>query len=93
MNKRWLYIGLTCLMVVVMAVVTVLTTGMAASRPCRDVTITVCDSSSVKFVNEAELWYECGGWPAEMKRGLLADVDIDSLERFLRSIDKLEWPK
>lgn len=90
-RKRLLYILLTVLALGVMAVITLLTQGMAASRPCRDVTMTVRDSSSVKFVNEAELWRELGRWPAQMKGSRLDDIDIDSLERFLRSIDKIEW--
>lgn len=91
MKKRWFYILLTVVALAVITAGTVVTSQMADTRPCRDVTITVRDSSSVKFVNEAELWYELGRWPAEMKRGTLSRVDIDSLERFLRSIDKLEW--
>lgn len=91
MKKRWLYILLTVVALAVISAGTVVTSQMADTRPCRDVTMTVRDSSSVKFVNEAELWYELGRWPAEMKRSTLASIDIDSLERFLRTIDKLEW--
>lgn len=91
MKKRLLYILLTMVALGVMTAVTLLTQGMASSRPCRDVTMTVLDSSSVKFVNEAELWRELGRWPAQMKGSRLDDIDIDSLERFLRAIDKIEW--
>lgn len=91
MKKRWLYILLTVLALAVMTAGTLVTSHMADTRPCRDVTMTVRDSSSVKFVNEAELWYELGQWPAAIKKGSLSHVDIDSLERFLRSIDKIEW--
>lgn len=90
MKKRLLYILLTVVALGVMTAVTLLTQGMASSRPCRDVTMTVLDSSSVKFVNEAELWRELGRWPAQMKGSRLDDIDIDSLERFLRAIDKIE---
>lgn len=67
-----------------------ITGGVSAERKCTGLRIAVNDTASLKFVTATELARELGTLPADVMGMRLRDIDTDSLERYLESIDKIE---
>lgn len=67
-----------------------ITNSTSADSVCTGLKIAVNDTASLKFVTAAELSRELGSLPAQAKGMLLKEIDTDSIERLLNSIDKIE---
>ena len=67
-----------------------ITAGVSAERKCTGLRIAVNDTASLKFVTATELARELGTLPADARGMKILDIDTDSIERFLESIDKIE---
>ena len=66
------------------------TNGASADIRCTGLKIAVNDTASLKFVTAAELSRELGTLPANARGMRIMDIDTDSIERLLNSIDKIE---
>ena len=59
-------------------------------RPCTGMHIAIEDTARLKFVTAAELSRELGSLPRDARHMRLLDIDTDSIETLLNSIDKIE---
>ncbi|MDE5688480.1 MAG: cell division protein FtsQ/DivIB [Paramuribaculum sp.] len=93
-HKRRRRTAIEAVVAVALALYLVVTLTVAANvgdeRLCSGMRIAVNDTASHKFVTAAELAKELGAVPAAAKGMRLLDVNTDSIERLLNSIDKIE---
>lgn len=89
-KRSWVYASLTLLVVAYLIMMGAIACTKSALRPCTGILITVHDTARYRFVNPEELARELGTLPDEIAVRPLADINIDSLERYLSSFDKIE---
>lgn len=89
-KSTWIYAVLSVVVAAYLTVMWILSTSAADRRVCTGVTITVHDTASYRFVTPEELARELGGFPRRAIVTPLSQLNIDSLERLLRSMDKIE---
>ncbi len=66
------------------------TTQLSSERLCSGMLIHVNDSTRLRFVTARELAHELGDLPSRARGMKLSDIPLDSIERVLRGIDKIE---
>lgn len=89
-GKKWFLPAVTLLAVTYIVVATILSTGSAASRPLGNILITIHDTSELKFVTPEGIRRELADLPSLQGRVPLASINLDSIERHLRSLDEIE---
>lgn len=89
-KSSWIFGSLSCLLIAYLVAAAFVTSGMAEQRMCTGVTITVHDTAELKFVTARELANELGDFPSTARSRRLSSIDMDSMERMLQMIDKIE---
>lgn len=89
--KRTLWLALAALAVAAYLVFALIWTKSQASHAlCRGIDIEITDTIGHGFVTSAEIARELDAWQRIATSSLLDSIDIDSMERLLNSIDKIE---
>lgn len=89
-RKAVLHCVLSLALIAYLAVSLTLASRAGESRICTGLRIAVNDTAAFRFVTPAELARELGDLPATAKGMRILDIDTDSIERSLSSIDKIE---
>ena len=88
--KRFVMPCLTLLAVAYLVVATILSRNAADARMMGNILITIHDTSELKFVTPEGLSHELGDLPLLQGRVPLSQLNLDSLERSLQALDKIE---
>lgn len=89
--KRTIWLALAALTVAAYLVFALIWTKAQASHAvCQGINIEVTDTIGHGFVTSGEIARELGAWHNEVPSCLLDSIDIDSIERLLNAIDKIE---
>lgn len=88
--RKWIYPLLTVLTAGYLAVATILSSGAAGKQMLGNIIITIHDTSELKFVTPEGLARELGDLPSQQGTMPLSRLDLDSLERAIAALDKIE---
>lgn len=89
-KSTWIYASLTLLVAAYIVAATVYGRRAMSERLCKGVLITVHDTAQMKFVTPLELAAELGRVREKALVTPVEEFNLDSLERMLRSFDKIE---
>lgn len=81
---------LSCVLIAYLVFAALFTSQASSSRMCTGVRIAVHDTARLKFVTAAELAMELGDLPSTAHTRRLCTINLDSIERLLSGIDKIE---
>ncbi len=88
--RKWLYAAGTIAIAGYLITIAILTRHAREERLCNGIYLQIIDSARQNFVTAAELRQELGNLPQIARRLPVAQINIDSLEKILRAIDKIE---
>ncbi|MDE6383803.1 MAG: cell division protein FtsQ/DivIB [Paramuribaculum sp.] len=89
-RPKWLLPCLTVLVAAYLVTVTILSHNATEKRMMGNILITIHDTSELKFVTPEGLSRELGNLPQLQGRIPLSRLNLDSIERSLQALDKIE---
>lgn len=89
-TRQWIFAGASIILAAYLVTALVLAHNHASERLCNGIYIHVIDTARQKFVTAEELRHELGSLPMMARSLPAATINIDSLQRVLRVIDKIE---
>lgn len=89
-RPKWLLPCLTALVAAYLVTVTILSHNATEKRTMGNILITIHDTSELKFVTPEGLSRELGNLPQLQGRIPLSRLNLDSIERSLQVLDKIE---